>query len=363
MELHISLAAETLFQLGPIAVTNSMLVMFLVMGALLVVGSWLARKAQAQPVPGRAAGIAEMIIEFLLNLVESTAGKRIGRRIMPLVSGIFIFILFANFTGLLPGVGTVYITKDEEEAQVEESAELDTETTTEAEEVASAAVSNHETTTDEEHAAATDDEHAAATDEEHAAATDDEHAAVTDDDHAAGGDEHHAVNVPILRPPTADLNMTVAMSTLTFLVVQFAGVSAHGVRGRIKHMANPPFLFPIEVISEFSRIISLAARLFGNVFAGEVLLGVMYAMAASIKIAVIPVLFPVVFLGLETLFGTIQALVFALLTLIYIYLAAAGHDDHAEEAHHAADAQDHDVVRPVVDSAPEHGQRSAAAGD
>jgi F-type H+-transporting ATPase subunit a len=157
--------------------------------------------------------------------------------------------------------------------------------------------------------------------------------------------------------------MTVAMSTLTFLVVQFAGVSAHGVKGRIKHMANPPFLFPIEVISEFSRIISLAARLFGNVFAGEVLLGVMYAMASAIKIAVIPVLFPVVFLGLETLFGTIQALVFALLTLIYIYLAAAGHDDHAEEAHHAADAQDHDAVRPVIDSAPEHGHRPAAAGD
>jgi F-type H+-transporting ATPase subunit a len=123
-------------------------------------------------------------------------------------------------------------------------------------------------------------------------------------------------------------------------------------------MANPPFLFPIEVISELSRIISLAARLFGNVFAGEVLLGVMYAMAASIKIAVIPVLFPVVFLGLETLFGTIQALVFALLTLIYIYLAAAGHDDHDEEH-----VENHDAVRAVDDRARDAGTVPASAGD
>jgi F-type H+-transporting ATPase subunit a len=122
-------------------------------------------------------------------------------------------------------------------------------------------------------------------------------------------------------------------------------------------MANPPFLFPIEVVSELSRIISLAARLFGNVFAGEVLLGVAYAIANSVKIAIIPLLFPVIFLGLETLFGTIQALVFALLTLIYIYLAAAGHGDH-DESH----AEEHDQVRAVNPDANPHA-RSAVSGD
>lgn len=325
MEIHVSLPAETLFHLGPVPVTNSMLVMFLVMAALLLVGSWLARKAQSQPIPGRAAGIAEMIVEFLVNLVESTAGKRIGRRVLPLVAGLFIFIIFSNFTGLLPGVGSIYVKGEDEATHAEASLETDeSESHTVAEE------------------AVADDEHA----EE----------AVADDEHAE--EEVHAVNVPVLRPPTADLNMTLAMSTLTFVVVQIAGVSAHGVGGRIKHMANPPFLFPIEVISELSRIISLAARLFGNVFAGEVLLGVMYAMAASIKIAVIPVLFPVVFLGLETLFGTIQALVFALLTLIYIYLAAAGHDDHDEEH-----VENHDAVRAVDDRARDAGTVPAATGD
>lgn len=319
MELHISIGAEALFHIGPVAITNSMLVMFLVMAMLLIVGSWLARKAQANPVPGRASGIAEMIVEFLLNLVETTAGKRIGRRIFPLISGLFIFILFANFSGLLPGVGSIYVTKEEPEAAASEEVVVDEAGVSEEEDAAGAAVSG-----------------------------------------AAAEEEHHVAEVPILRPPTADLNMTLAMSLLTFTVVQIAGVSAHGVRGRLKHMADPPFLFPIEVISEFSRILSLAARLFGNVFAGEILLGVVYAIANAVKIAIIPVLFPVAFIGLEVLFGTIQALVFALLTLIYVYLAAAGHDDHEEEH---ADVLEHDQVRPVVDSAPKSGTAPATAGD
>jgi len=287
MDLHISLAAEVLFHIGPIPVTNSMLTMFIVMAAILIVFTLVARKAQT--VPSHGQSIVEMIIEFILNLVEGTAGKTFGRRALPLIAGLFIFILFANFSGLLPGMGTIGVNRveHEEPAAVELTAgdhsETATANTTEA---------------------------------------------------ANGGDaaheEEHTALVPFFRAPTADINMTLAMSILAFGVVQVVGVRAHGVGGRIKHMANPPFLFPIEVISEISRIISLSARLFGNVFAGEVLLGVMYAMGAAIKIAVVPFLFPVIFMGLEVLFGTIQALVFALLTLIYLVLAGA-HDDHAEE--------------------------------
>jgi F-type H+-transporting ATPase subunit a len=332
MELHISLAAETLFHIGPIPVTNSMLVMFLVMAAILIVFSVLARKAQS--VPGRSQGVLELIVEFLLNLVESTAGKRIGRRIFPLVAGLFIFILFSNFTGLLPGMGTITIDKSEAHADTGEDADLHVAASPEATAAANAINSGDE-----------QNEGAAAT-----TAGDDS------GDHAATDEAEHEAPVPIFRAPTADLNMTLAMSLLTFTVVQIAGVAAHGLGGRIKHMANPPFLFPIEVISELSRIISLSARLFGNVFAGEVLLGVMYAMGAAIKVALVPFLFPVVFLGLEVLFGTIQALVFAILTLIYIYLAAAGHDDHHEEH---ADAHAHDTVRPVADQAT----GAASAGD
>jgi F-type H+-transporting ATPase subunit a len=152
---------------------------------------------------------------------------------------------------------------------------------------------------------------------------------------AEEGEGEHTVLVPFLRPPTADLNMTLALALVSFTAIQYYGIKSHGFVGRLKHMANPPFLFPIEVIGEFSRIISLSARLFGNVFAGEALLGVMYAITAKIGFLVIPVLVPVVFLFLELMFGTIQALVFAMLTLVYIAIAAAhdhGDDSHEEQA-------------------------------
>ncbi len=312
MEVHVELAAETLWEIGPVAITNSMFMMFVVMALILIVFSVIARGAKF--IPGRAQSVIEMIVEFILDLVEGTAGRRVGRRIFPLIAGIFIFILFANFSGLLPGVGTIYLEKDDDTHAVETTEVTETEGDTEA-------------------AVATD--------------TEDEAGA------AAVEEDHHPTQVPIMRPPTADLNMTLAMSLLTFIVVQIAGVTAHGIGGRIKHMADPPFLFPIEVISELSRIISLAARLFGNVFAGEVLLAVMYSMANAIKIALIPVVFPVVFIFLEVLFGTIQALVFALLTLIYITLAAAGHDDHEHE----------EAQAPASAGANPASAASASAGD
>ncbi|MGH2533578.1 MAG: F0F1 ATP synthase subunit A [Thermomicrobiales bacterium] len=301
MEVHVELAAETLFHIGPIPVTNSMLTMFIVMSVILLVFSWLARRAQM--VPTRGQSVLEVIVEFLLGLVEGTAGKRVGRRIFPLVAGLFIFIIFANYSGLLPGVGTIGYW--------------------------------HEAEAD------------------HASAPVTEVAAVqTDGEAPSEAEEHHDVLVPFFRSPSADLNMTLAMALLTFSVVQIAGVSAHGIRGRIKHMADPWWIFPLELIQEFARIISLSFRLFGNIFAGEVLLAVMYAMANAIKIALIPVLFPVVFLFLEVLFGAIQALVFALLTLIYITLASAG--GHAEEEHGHAHEEEHEEAHrpaPAVSSA------------
>lgn len=327
MDVHVEIAAETLFEIGPVAFTNSMLMMFLVMALILIVFTIVARRASM--VPGRGQGVIELMVEFLLDLVEGTAGRRIGRRIFPLIAGIFIFILFANFSGLLPGVGTIVLVGDEEETHAEIADEEEAATSEEGE-IADAAVQEGAEGEDAEHTTG-----AVAASEE-------------------ASDDHGPTRTPIFRPPTADLNMTLAMSLLTFVVVQIAGVSAHGVVGRIKHMADPPFLFPIELISELSRIISLAARLFGNVFAGEVLLGVMYGMANAIKIALVPVVFPVVFIGLEVLFGTIQALVFALLTLIYIALAAAGHDDHEHEDAHAADSADATTTR---------GATSASTGD
>src|SRR5215207_1870330 len=301
MEIHIAIAPEVLFTVGPVNVTNSMLMTFIVMGFLLIFGAALARGAKL--VPGRWQSLFEVAASFILDLVESTGGRNFGRRIFPLVGAIFAFILIANYTGLLPGVGTIGIYRTESAG-----AEAD-------------------------------------------APNADENAAV-DEEHADGA---QAEFVPIFRPPTADLNMTLAMALVTFTTVQVMGIRAHGFRCRIKHMADPPFIFPIELVSEFGRIISLSARLFGNVLAGEVLLGVMYALAAAAKIAILPLLVPVVFIVLELLFGTIQALVFALLTAIYITMAAG--DSHGGEHATHAPEEGHESQPGTVARVP------AAAGD
>lgn len=294
MEIHVSVKPETLWSvdlgpLGTLYITNSFLTMILVMVFMLIFFTVIARKATL--IPGKLQSSFEMGAQFILDLVEGTAGKSFGRRVYPLVGALFFFIILSNYSGLLPGVGTIGREETIEEAESEGSI---------------AAVQSSEGTVT--------------------------YAAAEEGD-------HHTVLVPFLRSPSADLNMTLAMALVTFTVVQVAGVRAHGVVGRIKHMADPPFLFPIEVVSELSRIVSLSFRLFGNIFAGEVLVTVMYSMAAAILektkyIFFLAFALPTVFLFLEVLFGFVQALVFALLTLIYISLAAAGHDDHGEEHAH-----------------------------
>lgn len=261
MQVHVEVAPQALWHI-PIPgtsyefpVTNSFFMMVVVMVLLIVLGALIARRSKL--IPGRVQAGVEIIVEFLLGLVEGAAGKKLGRSIFPIIGGLFIFILFSNWVELLPGLGSIWLAR------------------------------------------------------------------------TVNGE---SVHVPMIRPPTSDLNMTIAMAILSWVMFQYLGIKAHGFRGRIKHLATPVFVFPIEVISETARIISLSFRLFGNIFAGDVLLTIMYAIANAIKFTVIGLLVPVVFLYLEVLFGFIQALVFAILTLIYISLAAADvHDDHVEE--------------------------------
>jgi len=305
MEIHVSVKPETLFSIGPLDITNSFVTMVIVMTLTILVGALIARRASVDK-PGKMQSAVEVVVEFLQNLVYGTAGRRVGQRIFPLIGGLFFFIIIANYSGLLPGVGTVG--KWEEHAEEE---------TSEAARVASAGQGS--------------DAQVVLAQEEEGAHTE-------------------RVLVPFFRSPSADLNMTLAMALITFTIVQFAGISAHGVVGRIKHMADPWWIFPIELISEISRIISLSFRLFGNIFAGEVLVTVMIAMSRALllKFYLFPlVALPTVFLFLEVLFGFVQALVFSLLTLIYISLAAAGHDDHDEE-HAPAEARH---VAPAASSA------------
>lgn len=274
---HISLPAEKLFSVGPVNVTNAMLTMFIVMVGLVIFFAYSTRRlaagtpSAAYQTPRGAQNFAELCVESLLNLVEGSAGRNLGRRMFPLIATIFIFILTANYTGLLPGVGTIGFCEHEAVA-------------------------------------------ATATEAAHT---------VTGPGCPAG-----EVLIPFLRAPNADFNMTIAMALIAVAVVQFQAIKAHGAGAYIKELFLAPPIPLLHLIGELARIISLSARLFGNIFGGEVLLIVIIALTVPL-FGVLGIV-PAIFYGLELLFGFIQALLFALLTLSYISVATSGHNEHED---------------------------------
>lgn len=132
---------------------------------------------------------------------------------------------------------------------------------------------------------------------------------------------HHTI-IPFLRSTSADLNFTLALSLITVIAVQFAGIAALGIVKYGKKFLISPFHKPygigtlvgiLELVSEIGKIISFTFRLFGNVFAGEVLLTVM--------LHLVPYFLPLPFMFLEVFVGFIQAVVFAMLTLVFLKMA------------------------------------------
>ena len=149
------------------------------------------------------------------------------------------------------------------------------------------------------------------------------------------------VLVPFVRAAGADLNFTLGLAIVSFIVFVSWGIRINGVGGYLMELVGEPrymapLMFPIHLISELSRLVSLSMRLFGNVFAGEVLIGTMLALTTA-AVFVLPLAFfvPAVFLGLELLFGAVQALVFALLTMTYITMAIAEHEGGHDNEHDA----------------------------
>lgn len=132
---------------------------------------------------------------------------------------------------------------------------------------------------------------------------------------------HHGEVAPILRSGTSDLNTTIALALITVVITQIYGIRELGIMSHLgKYISlNPIQLFVglLELTSEMTRLISFSFRLFGSVFAGEVLLIVIGSF--------IPLAAPLPFLVLEVLFGLIQAVVFSMLTLIFIKLAVTEH--------------------------------------
>lgn len=144
-------------------------------------------------------------------------------------------------------------------------------------------------------------------------------------------EELHGKNVlvPFIRAGSADLNFTLALAVVSVLATQIFGIAAIGaVKYAQKFFVNPfkkpyfigTFVGFLELISEMTKLVSFSFRLFGNIFAGEILLTVM--------LMLVPYLVPLPFLFLEIFVGFVQALVFSMLTLVFMKMATVEHSDH-----------------------------------
>ena len=310
---HIQLPAENITAkplIGDFYVTNTMVATW---AAILVIAllSFLATR-KVQEVPGRLQGMMESVLEFFLSLAESVAGPEKARRFFPLVMTIFLFIVTANWMGVLPGFGTIGRFEPAEEVihLAQDKAEKKGEHA-DLEKVKLAAFEGDGALAIQWFGSVGDEITAA------------------EYEHREENDRPRAgLLVPFLRSANTDLNTTLAIAIVAMVMVHWWGFRALGVLGHAGKFLNfkggPIGLFvgALEMVSEAARVISFTFRLFGNIFAGEVLL---IAMAF-----LLPLVGLVPFLGLELFVGLIQAFIFSMLTLVFAATATVSHaaEDH-----------------------------------
>lgn len=260
-----TLYAEPIFQLGGFAVTNSLLTSWLALLVIVIIG--ISFKLTVKTIPGKLQNIMEMVVDKFLELFDSVTNSRDKSvALAPFVMSFFFLILINNWLGILPGVGAF-----------------------------GSVIKEH-------------------------------------------GEN---IFVPWLRGGTADLNTTLALASLAVVASHIFGVVAVGAWSYLNKfinikafleipkkilkdptvlLVNPikAFVGIVEIIGELAKIASLSFRLFGNIFAGEVLLA---SMSAIMAFAV-----PIPFLFLEIIVGLIQALIFAMLVLIYVSISTTAEE-------------------------------------
>ena len=260
-----TLFAEPVFHLGSFNITNSLLTSWAVVLILIIIS--ISIKRRLKKIPQGFQNAVEIIIEGALNMADSVTGDRKKTlKIFPIVFAIFLFILLNNWFGLLPGIGTIGFIE-----------------------------SGH----------------------------------------------GESVFIPLLRGGTADMNTTLALALFAVFGSNVFGFLTVGIWRHfnkfvnLRAMAQVPmkitkeptiaivnpikfFVGIIETIGEVAKVASLSFRLFGNIFAGEVLLA---SMAVIFAYAV-----PIPFIFLEIIVGVIQALIFAMLTLVYFTIASTAEE-------------------------------------
>ena len=306
---HIQLPAEPVLanELFPgFHLTNTMVTTWLAIIVLVVISLLATRRMRE--VPSGLQNLVEVFVEFFMNLGESIAGAGKARRFMPLVLTIFLFIMVANWMGILPGYGTIGRIESAKDVihHAEEKAEK----------------AGKHLNLEEVKLQVFDGDGAlgilplGSYDAEMTAAE-------YEEKHGAGEGKRAGLLVPFLRSANTEVNTTLAIAIVAMVMVHFWGFSTLGVLGHVgKYLdfRNGPigfFVGILEGIGEIARLISFTFRLFGNIFAGEVLL---IAMAF-----LMPIIGIIPFLGLELFVGVIQAFIFAMLTLVFATLATISH--------------------------------------
>lgn len=126
--------------------------------------------------------------------------------------------------------------------------------------------------------------------------------------------------IPGYEPPTASLSTTAALALCVFFAVHIYGIAQQGWRGYLGHYLKPtPLMAPFHIISELSRTLALAVRLFGNIMSGTIIV--------FLLLAIVPLIFPIIFKMFELLIGMIQAFIFAVLATVYIASATQAHEE------------------------------------
>lgn len=292
---HVEVAAEKLFSLGGFTVTNALLTALIVDVILVALAFFATRNMQM--VPRGLQNVMEAMLEALYGVLKNISPKYINVA-WPLVATIFLFVLTSNWLGLVPGGSSIGVCKAEAEvgarlALVQEGPKVGSI------QLMPAAAEGHNPYIS-----------------------------------CAEGQKL----VPWLRPPSTDLNFTLALGLLSFVFFEYWGFRALGI-GYLSKFFNlkgiMSFVGIIEFISEIIKPIALALRLFGNIFAGEVLIAVLTFM--------VPLILPMPIYAFEIFVGFIQALVFALLTMAFLSIATTSHEGehHAEEHGKSASQQAH----------------------
>ncbi len=261
-----TLYAEPIFNIGSFSVTNSLINSWIILLVVIIIAFSL--KGKIRKIPRGFQNVLEVIMDWFLGISDEVTGSRQKSiKFLPIVLSFFFFILLNNWLGLFPGIGSI-----------------------------GKIVTEH----------------------------------------------GERVFIPFFRGATADLNTTLALASVGLVVVHIFGNLANGFWHYLNRyininmiiaipkkvlkdptvlLVNPVKIFVgiVELIGEFAKAASLSFRLFGNIFAGEVLLSAMSAICAFIV--------PLPFMALEIIVGLIQAMIFAILILIYLSISTAPEEE------------------------------------